>query len=299
MTDKTDIESDVEDVTDSKEDTQDKLCNTNLCCSYPPPWWEDEEEQKTLIDTILADVNGIMPNFTSLVQAQRLLVGSLEELKRTPDVPFEIFERAVIRADRTGTLIDILLELLCCKITFSSELLAITCAPVDIIQDLSACPDEPNTRRETAATVMLMEGMRQLLDQMKSSKYCFGPPPEIKPTKPPGKPTNPPGSPPSTDCLPGDAGCSDAPMDVIFGVPGEDGLNPALKVQVDNEVQLDLATEVGVPGKAALNIETRDNNEEIMQTDNEVEEDLTTEIGSVKKKYGKKRFSSPLSRRHI
>lgn len=142
----------------------------------------------TIIDTILSDITGIIPNFTSLVSSYRLLVGSAEEIQRTPGVPFEIFERAVIRYDRTGTLIDILLELLCCKIVFSSQLLAITCAPLDIIRLLSNCGPLEEDACRTAEQIIILELLRQVLERHCNDQSCFGPPPDISPPQPPAPP---------------------------------------------------------------------------------------------------------------
>ncbi|MBP2634891.1 MAG: hypothetical protein H6Q72_798 [Firmicutes bacterium] len=158
--------------------------------------------QQTIINTILGDIIGVIPNFSSLVSSYRLLVGAAEEVRRTPGVPFEIFERAVIRFDRTGTLIDILLEVLCCKIAFSSQFLAVTCAPVDIIRLLANCNSLNDKSFQTAEQIIILEALRQLLDNNCQSS-CFGPPPEgITPPVPPPlpKPVPPPIKPP---CPPG------------------------------------------------------------------------------------------------
>lgn len=150
------------------------------------------DNTQTIIDTILSDITGVIPNFSSLVSSYRLLVGAAEELLRTPGVPFEIFERAVIRSDRTGTLIDILLELLCCKIAFSSQFLAITCAPVDLIRLLANCggPLEEASCR-TAEEIIILALIGQVLGRHCDDHSCFGPPPEgigITPPKPPAPP---------------------------------------------------------------------------------------------------------------
>jgi hypothetical protein len=141
--------------------------------------------QQTIINTILGDIIGVIPNFSSLVSSYRLLVGAAEEVRRTPGVPFEIFERAVIRSDRAGTLIDILLELLCCKITFSSQFLAVTCAPVDIFRLLANCRSLNDNSFLTAEQIIILELLRQAMDN-NCHDSCFGPPPEgITPPTPP------------------------------------------------------------------------------------------------------------------
>ena len=146
----------------------------------------------TIIDTILSDITGVIPNFSSLVSAYRLLVGAAEEIHRTPGVPFEIFERAVIRYDRAGTLIDIFLELLCCKIAFSSQFLAVTCAPVDIIRLLADCGTLEDDACHTAEQIIILELLRQVLDRHCHDYSCFGPPPEgITPPRKPTPPTPP------------------------------------------------------------------------------------------------------------
>ena len=144
---------------------------------------------QTIIDTILSDITAVIPNFASLVSSYRLLVGSAEEIHRTPGVPFEIFERAVIRFDRAGTLIDILLELLCCKIAFSSQFLAVTCAPVDIIRLLATCGPLEDDSCQTAEQIIILELLRQVLDRHCHDHSCFGPPPEgITPPEAPAPP---------------------------------------------------------------------------------------------------------------
>ncbi|BBB90478.1 MAG TPA: hypothetical protein PKA28_15655 [Methylomusa anaerophila] len=146
---------------------------------------------QTIINTILADINAVIPNFSSLVSSYRLLVGSAEEIHRIPDAPFEVFERALIRCDRAGTLIDTLLELLCCKITFSSEFLSVTCAPVDLLQYLTNRTQLENTAHHTAEQIVVIEIMRRLLERIGQDGSCFGPPPPITPQAPPA-PTGPP-----------------------------------------------------------------------------------------------------------
>jgi hypothetical protein len=141
-------------------------------------------DEPSIIDVILSDVNAILPNFFTLTESYRLLVGAAEEIRLMPDAPFEIFERALIRCDRTGVLIDILLELLCCKIKFSSQFLSITSAPVDIIEQFADC--DPAERR-TAEAIILIEAMRRLLDNIDKNGSCFNSPPNIK-QKPPDPP---------------------------------------------------------------------------------------------------------------
>jgi hypothetical protein len=144
--------------------------------------------QQTIINTILGDITGVIPNFSSLVSSYRLLVGAAEEIRRTPGMPFEIFERAVVRFDRAGTLIDILLELLCCKIAFSSQFLAVTCAPVDIIRLLANCNSLNDKSFQTAEQIIILEALRQLLAN-DCPVSCFGPPPDgITPPQPPAPP---------------------------------------------------------------------------------------------------------------
>ncbi|SMC95896.1 hypothetical protein [Sporomusa malonica] len=156
----------------------------------------------SIINTLLADISAVIPNYASLVASYRLLVGAAEEIQRTPGVPFEIFERAVIRYDRTGTLIDMLNELLCCKIAFSTELLSITCAPIDIVKLLtdciSPCAEDQCT---TAEQVVVLEALRQTLFRRCNDASCFGPPPAgIKPPPPPAPPAAPPAAkPPPVD----------------------------------------------------------------------------------------------------
>ena len=148
----------------------------------------------SIINTLLADINAVIPNYSSLVASYRLLVGAAEEIQRTPGVPFEIFERAVIRYDRAGTLIDMLNELLCCKIAFSTDLLSITCAPIDIVKLVTNCiSSSADDQCATAEQIVVLEALRQTLFNRCSTTSCFGPAPEgITPKPPPAKPAQAP-----------------------------------------------------------------------------------------------------------
>ncbi len=129
-----------------------------------------------IIDTILADINAVMPNYQILVSSYRLLVGSAEEIQRTPGAPRELFERAILRMDNAGTLIDILQDLLLCKISFSSEFLNVTCAPVDLFRLLATCDPACDTPHRTGEQILQLEVLRRALE-----KYRQGtaPPPDM------------------------------------------------------------------------------------------------------------------------
>lgn len=146
----------------------------------------------SLTDVILADVNAVIPNFSSLVSSYRLLVGAAEEIRRIQGVPDEMFQRAVLRFDHCGTLIDILLELLCCKIAFSSDFLSVTCAPLDIFQLITADRfPETNTQTGVAELIITLEIIRRLLEDC-CDVSCFGPSPPIGGTTPPKPPPSAP-----------------------------------------------------------------------------------------------------------
>lgn len=123
-----------------------------------------------ILDTIIADINAIVPQYSSVVSSYRLLVGSAEEISRMPGVPREVYERAVCRYDRAGTLIDILHELLCCKIRFLAEFLSVTCAPIDIFS-LAQNPLEEVTVEE----IIEIEVLRRLLEVIEERGSCFPP----------------------------------------------------------------------------------------------------------------------------
>ena len=131
------------------------------------------QSPQPIIDLILADINAIVPNFSSLVSSYRLLVGASEEIHRTPEVCPEVFERAVRRADNAGTIIDILLELLCCKIAFSSDFLQISCAPVDLFRLLANRTIGTDTPFHTAEQVVEMEALRRILDRCHPQDSCL------------------------------------------------------------------------------------------------------------------------------
>jgi hypothetical protein len=144
-----------------------------------------------LINLILADVNAILPNFNGLVSSYRLLVGSAEEIHRTPEVCHDVFERAVRRYDNTGMLIDVLLELLCCKIVFSSELLQATCGPVDLVRYLLTCLDGDDTPCRSAQSVVGLEALKRLQDKFCGDQYCLPYHQVLCTAVPPTTPTTP------------------------------------------------------------------------------------------------------------
>jgi len=165
-----------------------------------------------LINLILADVNAVLPNFNGLVSSYRLLVGSAEEIHRTPDVCPDVFERAVLRYDNAGMLIDVLLELLCCKIVFSSELLQVTCGPVDLVRYLLTCLDGDDTPCRSAQTVVGLEALKRLQDKFCDDHYCL-PDHQVvcRPLPvPPAPPTSPsPSQPPPTSSILSDSDIAD------------------------------------------------------------------------------------------
>lgn len=142
-------------------------------------------EQRPIVDTVLGDVAALVPQFSSIVASYRLLVGAAEELRRTNGCK-DITERAILRADRAGTLIDMLLEILCSKIAFSTNFLAVSSAPVDVFGYLSAAyACDPS--RLTAEQIIELEALRQLLCRGRSDT-CF---PDPKPCVPQPAPPQP------------------------------------------------------------------------------------------------------------
>lgn len=149
-----------------------------------------------LINLILADVNAVLPNFSSLVSSYRLLVGAAEEIHRTPDICPDVFERAVRRFDNAGLLLDVLLELLCCKIVFSSDLLKVTCGPVDIVRYLLTCLDGDDSPCRSAETVAGLAALKRLQDNFCETKYCLPDAPVVCPRPP---------APPVTSAIPAES----------------------------------------------------------------------------------------------
>jgi len=131
------------------------------------------QNPQPIIDLILADINAVIPNLSSLVTSYRLLVGASEEIHRTPEVCPEVFERAVRRADNAGTLIDVFLELLCCKVAFSSDFLKVSCAPVDLFRLLANQTPATDIPSHTATQVVEMEALRRVLDNCHHQKACL------------------------------------------------------------------------------------------------------------------------------
>ncbi|MDU4961288.1 MAG: hypothetical protein E6X17_11600 [Sporomusaceae bacterium] len=144
------------------------------------------DEQRPIVDTVLGDVVALVPQFSSIVASYRLLVGAAEELNRTKNVCEDIAERAIVRADRAGALIDMMLEILCTKIAFSTNFLAVSSAPVDVFRFLSAAyACDPS--RLTAEQIIELEALRQLLCRERSD-LCFADKTTGPCTPPKGKP---------------------------------------------------------------------------------------------------------------
>jgi len=151
---------------------------------------DTNQNPQPIIDLILADINAVIPNLSSLVASYRLLVGASEEIHRTPEICPDVFERAVRRADNAGTLIDIFLELLCCKVAFSSDFLKISCAPVDLFRLLANKSSTTDVPFHTAEQVVEMEALRRLLDCCHHRGSCL-PDKEVLCPKPEGAPEPP------------------------------------------------------------------------------------------------------------
>lgn len=152
---------------------------------------QTNQNPQPIIDLILADINGIIPNLSSLVASYRLLVGASEEIHRTPEVCPEVFERAVRRADNAGTLIDVFLELLYCKIAFSSEFLKISCAPVDLFRLLANRTTATDIPFHTAEQVVEMEVLRRILEKCQNQNSCLPEHPVVVCPAPPIPPIPP------------------------------------------------------------------------------------------------------------
>lgn len=121
-----------------------------------------------ILDIIIADVNALVPNLASLASTYRLLVGSAEEIGRIPGVPMEVYERSIVRFDRCGTLIDVLLELICCKIKFMAEYLSTTCAPIDLFSLAQNPVEEDNIEQ-----IIEIEVLRRVLKCYCEKNSCF------------------------------------------------------------------------------------------------------------------------------
>ena len=134
---------------------------------------DTNQNPQPIIDLILADINAVIPNLSSLVASYRLRVGASEEIKRTPEVCPEVFERAVRRADNAGTVIDIFLELLCYKLEFSSDFLKVSCAPVDLFRLLANPTTGTDIPQRTAEQVVEMEALRRLIEKCHRQCECL------------------------------------------------------------------------------------------------------------------------------
>ncbi|MCC5468197.1 hypothetical protein [Pelosinus baikalensis] len=151
---------------------------------------DTNQNPQPIIDLILADINAVIPNLSSLVASYRLLVGASEEIHRTPEICPEVFERAVRRADNAGTLIDVFLELLCCKVAFSSDFLKISCAPVDLFRLLANKSPTTDVPFHTAEQVVEMEALRRVLECCHHKGSCL-PDKEVLCPRPKGAPEPP------------------------------------------------------------------------------------------------------------
>jgi len=148
------------------------------------------QNPQPIIDLILADINAVVPNLSSLVASYRLLVGASEEIHRTAEICPEVFERAVRRADNAGTLIDVFLELLYYKIDFSSEFLKLSCAPVDLFRLLANRNTATDIPFHTAEQVVEMEVLRRILEKCQNHSSCLPDHPVVCPKITPAPPVH-------------------------------------------------------------------------------------------------------------
>jgi hypothetical protein len=160
---------------------------------------DTNQNPQPIIDLILADINAVIPNLSSLVASYRLLVGASEEIHRTPEVCPDVFERAVRRADNAGTIIDLFLELLCCKVAFSSEFLKVSCAPVDLFRLLANRTTNTDVPFHTAEQVVEIEALRRILERCHHRSSCLPDQEVVCPKEPPSTPLPQKPEPPNSD----------------------------------------------------------------------------------------------------
>lgn len=213
-------------------------------------------EPVPLIDLILSDIKALLPQFNGLVSSYRLLVGAAEEIHRTPDICPAVFERAVVRFDNAGTLLDVLLELLCCKIVFSSDLLQVTGGPVDLVRHLLSCLDGADTPCRSAQTVAGLAALRRLQNQVSSSSYCISDHPVVCP-----RPPAPPSLPIAPPSIISDSDISDLIETKVLAILNQSGLLRDSLVPVaaastgdDKDLETEITTHLECP--ADLDLET-------------------------------------------
>lgn len=105
--------------------------------------------------------------------------------------------------DNAGTLIDIFLDLLLCKISFTSDFLGVTCAPVDLFRLLANRNPAKDTPFRTGEQILQLEVLRRALEEKaKSNRPPMPSGPPLEPLEgviPPKPPTNPPPAPQPTN----------------------------------------------------------------------------------------------------
>lgn len=119
--------------------------------------------QGKLINTILTDVTALTLTYRDLALAYFYITEGLGNLLIIKDAPPEIIDCAIERADKSGKLIDLLSELLFCKLSFSSDFLGISCAPVDLLRDLAQC--KYYNENQSAEQILQMELIRRAMQK--------------------------------------------------------------------------------------------------------------------------------------
>ncbi len=84
-------------------------------------------------DLLFSDVTPLLNVMNQLTEDFRLLVGSAEELTRTPGVNQRTVNQAIDRVENTGTLIDLTIVSLYVKILFVTDVMDTTGLPLTLI----------------------------------------------------------------------------------------------------------------------------------------------------------------------
>ncbi len=119
--------------------------------------------QGKVINTILTDVTALTLTYRDLALAYFYITEGLGNLLIAKEVSPGIINRAVERADMSGKLLDLLSDLLFCKLSFSSDFLGISCAPVDLLRDLAQW--QYCNKNQTPEQILQMELVRRAMQK--------------------------------------------------------------------------------------------------------------------------------------
>ncbi len=116
-----------------------------------------------VLNTLLTDTAATSLLFNEIAEGYFFLASAAKLVKEIPETPPGVLERALARTDVTGNVLDAILDLLQCKVNFSTAFLLLTCAPIDVLVALAIAKAECSKDLTTPEQILQLEALRHIL----------------------------------------------------------------------------------------------------------------------------------------